>query len=627
VSPLFSPGYNPEAMAKHAKRKNRVPRAETVAGGDASPAPPSARKSPAPPATRPNLNDAKLILRAALIIVLGFWIYWPALNGDWLWDDRDLIVNNVLVHDPDGLWKIWAEPTRLFDYLPLKVSVEWIEWRLWGDDTLGYHLTNVGLHLLSAFLLWHFLRKFGLRHAWLGALIFTVHPIMVESVAWISELKNTLSLPFFLLAMSAWIDYDARGRWTDYGLALGLFLLALLCKTTMVMFPVVILLYAWWKRGRLGWADLRASAPFFAVSLAMGLITVWFLDRTVGGHNVVLGGLISRLACAGLSIAFYFSKCVLPLNLMTIYPKWIVDPPSPLQFLPWPMLGGVLYLLWTRRGSWGRHALLGLGFFLINLAPFLGLKAGSYMSYSWVMDHILYIPIIGLIGLAVAGVERVEAQLSATLRRAGAAIVAVALALMASACHGYAGLYVDLETLWGYNVARNPEAALPHNDLGYALAQKGRTAEAIEQIRLAAQLDPRYADARQNLGLLLLHTGRAAEAVPEFQAAVQLSPTIAETHYNLGVALETVGRSLEAIDQYHQTLALNPGYMGAYNNLAIALAGQNRFAEAVQVLRYALQLDPTNTQIKNNLAILIDSQKRQPAPARVDQTLKKQILP
>jgi len=600
-------------MAKRVKKKNQAPPTVAIIPDTPAASPRPIRKSLRAPETGPTSADIKLMLRAVLIIAVGFWIYWPALHGDWLWDDRDLIANNALVHDPDGLRKIWFQPTCMFDFLPLKISVEWIEWRLWGEDTLGYHLANVVLHLLSAFLLWRLLLKFGLRHAWLGGLIFVVHPVLVESVAWISELKNTLSLPFFLLAMGAWIDYDAQRKWKDYALALGLFLLALLCKPTMVMFPVVILLYAWWKRGRIDWPDLRASAPFFAVSLAVGLLTLWFLHRTAGEQTVVLGGLMSRLACAGLSISFYFSKCVLPLDLMTIYPKWTVDPPSPIQFLPWPVLGGVLYFLWTQRAGWGRHALLGLGFFLINLAPFIGLNAGSYMNYTWVMDHVLYIPIIGLIGLAIAALSQMEAQFSATLRRAGAAIVAVALAILAWASHGYAGLYVDLETLWGYNVVRNPGAALPHNDLGFALDQQGRIAEAINQFRLAIRLDPRYSDAHHNLGLLLLQTGQVAEAVTELQAAAQLTPNVAEAHYNLANALDRAGRMPEAIEQYRQALALDPGHMDAYNNLAIILARQNRLDEAIEVLQTALQIDPTNSLTRDNLARALNLQKHPPA--------------
>ncbi len=558
------------------------------------------------PASRSPIDDYKLILRAGLILALGILIYLPSLSGEWLWDDRELIADSVLIHDPDGLRKIWFEPaTCLFDYMPLKVSVEWIEWRLFGEDTSGYHVVSLVLHLLSAFLLWRLLAKFGLRHAWVGGLIFAVHPVLVESVAWIAELKNTLSLPFFLLAMSALIDFDTRGKRRDYITALIFFLLALWTKPTMVMFPFVILLYAWWKRRRIGWKDLEISLPFFAISVAIGMATLWFLHRTPGEQAVVLGEPLSRLACAGLSIAFYFSKCVLPVNLMTIYPQWTVDPPSPLQFLPWPVLAGVLWFLWTKRAGWGRHALLGLGFFLIILTPFLGLNAGSYMNYTWVMDHLLYIPIIGLIGLAVAGWEQMEAQLAVAPRRIGVGIAAVLLALMAWSSWGYAQLYSSLEGLWRYNTAVNPAAAMPHNDLGVALVRKERSAEALDEFRIATLLNPSYSDAHRNFGISLFQAGRIAESTAQFQELVRLSPRVADAHYHLALALGSLGRAAESDDQYRQAIALDPHYIDAYNNLAVSLAEQNRAPEAIQLLQTAAQIDPSNQQIQGNLAKLL----------------------
>jgi len=538
-------------------------------------------------------------------VALGIWIYLPAISGEWLWDDRELVADNVLIHDPDGLRKIWLEPTCLYDYLPLKVSAEWIEWRLFGEDTTGYHLVNLALHLLSAFLLWRLLTRFGLRYAWVGGLIFVVHPVLVESVAWMAELKNTLSLPFFLLAMTALIDFDARGKRRDYVAALILFLLAMWAKPSMAMFPFVILLYAWGKRRRVGLRDLELSIPFFAISLVVGTATLWFLHRTPGEQTVVLGGLLSRLACAGLSISFYFSKCVLPVDLMTIYPKWIVDPPSVLQFLPWPVIAGVLYFFWTKRTGWGRHALLGLGFFLILLAPFIGLNAGSYMNYTWVMDHFLYIPIIGLIGLAVAGWEQMERQLSVMPRRIAVAIAAALLVLMAWSSWSYAQLYSTLEGLWRYNVTVNPSAAMPHNDLGVALVRKGRAAEALDEFRLSTLLDPHYSDAHRNLGISLLEEGRNAEGLAEFQVLVQLTPKIAEAHYQLAIALDRVGRAAESNEQYRQALALEPRYLDAYNNLAANLAAQNNVPEAIQLLQTAAQIDPSNQRIQENLAKLL----------------------
>jgi hypothetical protein len=470
---------------------------------------------------------------ALLIAATAFCIYGPVLHGNWLWDDDYLISQNRLVRDPYGIWDIWFQPGTLIDYFPLTVSIEWLEWQLWPNDTFPYHFTNVILHGISGLLVWRLLGKLGLRLAWLGGLIFVIHPVQVESVAWMTELKNTLSLPPFLLAMCAWIDYDRRGRLEDYLAALGLFFVAMLCKTSMVMFPVIILLHAWWKRGRVGWLDLKKSAPFFAVSLALGLAVLHFRHFGVGGQPVPLGGFFSRLACAGLSISFYFSKCFLPVDLLPIYPQWNIDPPSLEQFLPWPILAGVIYWLWSRRQPWGRHALFGLGFFLVNLAPFIGFSTISFMRFTWVMDHFLYLPIIGLIGLTVAALGQVDARLSDSTRSFRIGSLTLVLALLTFGSFSYARVFVGLETLWSYTVQRSPEVWLAHNNLGYILAQSGRLPEATEQFEEALRLNPNYAEAHNNLGFIFEHTGRKPEAIDQYKEALRSDPRLMMAKINL----------------------------------------------------------------------------------------------
>ena len=250
----------------------------------------------------------KQLLQVLGIVAVGWWIYVPVLHGGWLWDDDSLVTQNSLVHDPAGLWKIWFTPRRMIDFQPIKFTVAWVQWHLWNNDPFGYHVTNILLHLISALLVWRLFRKLGLRLAWLGGLIFAIHPVAVESVAWIAELKNTLSLPLFLSAMCSWIDYEQGKRRKDYFLSLGFFLAAMLCKTSMAMFPAVILLYAWWKRKRIGWSDLKISTPFFMISLVLGLITISFLHHSMGTTPIPLGGLLSRLALVGLTVSFCFSS-------------------------------------------------------------------------------------------------------------------------------------------------------------------------------------------------------------------------------------------------------------------------------------------------------------------------------
>lgn len=585
------------------------------------------RKQKTDPASgwRPARSVAPSIwLKALGMAALALWIYWPALRGDWLWDDDTLIANNHLVHDPSGLWKIWFQPTGLVDYLPLKVTLEWLEWHLWGNDTLGYHLVNLALHLASAFLVWRLLAKFGLKLAWLGGLIFISHPVQVESVAWISELKNTLSLPFFLLAVCAYIDYEQHGRKRDYHLALALFLAAMLCKATMVMFPLVILLYAWWRRGRIGWRDVRASAPFFAVSLAIGLVTLWFLQHhAMAGEAPKLGGLLSRVACAGLALSFYFAKCVLPVGLMPIYPQWDVNPPSLLQFLPWAILVGVVVWLWTKRRTWGRHALLGLGFFLINLLPFAGLTAGSYMEFTWVMDHLLYLPLIGLIGLFVAGCDQLRAILPATARHVGAGLVAILLAMMAWESHGYAGLYVDQETLWSYELQVNPQAWLAETDLGNALYHKGHPDLAFAHYQQSLRIHPDNPLAHYNIGNLYFYARHPAEAVAEYERSVQINPNYPQVHSNFGAALVSMGKLAEGVEQYRQALAIDPTNADIYANMAVALMSMGKLDEAEDQLRTAVSLDPTNANAHYNLGnVLFQKQQMREAKEQYELALK-----
>lgn len=550
----------------------------------------------------------KLLSQVLILVTAGLWIYWPILNGDWLWDDNLYITENPLLNEPLRLWKAWFVPGSFIEYYPIQETVQWCQWQLWGTNTLGYHLTNVFLHIFSSMLVWRLFNKFGLRLAWAGGLLFAIHPVMVESVAWIAELKNTLSLPPFLLAMCAWIDYEEHQRRRDYWLTVGWFLLAMLCKISMATFPVVILLYAWWKQGRVGWSDLKASAPFFAISLILGVATIVAGIGYSSLHELLpevmlLGGFFSRLACAGLSLSFYFSKCLCPVGLMPIYPQWTVNPPSLLQFLPWPVIVAVMYWLWRRRQSWGRHALLGLGFFLITLAPFVGFIWISYMRFTWVMDHLLYIPIIGLIGLVAAGLGQFYQPHSAFIRPFGAGIMAIVMALLTFESHRYAKIFINQETLWTYTLTmqHNPEAYIAHNNLGKALAETGRTSEAIEHYEQALRLNPDYAEAHNNMGNALRKKGRIAEAIEQYKQALLSNPNFAPAHNDWGNALQEQGLNTAAIEQYMQALRLNPDFAEAHYNLGNTLLITGQITEAMEHYELALQIKPNYAEAHCNL--------------------------
>jgi tetratricopeptide (TPR) repeat protein len=532
------------------------------------------------------MKGARVALPALLILAAGLWIYAPALQGGWVWDDASEVTRNAVLRDPAGLARIWLAPAGS-DYFPLTATVEWLEWRAWGEDPAGYHAVSIALHLLGAFLCWLLLARLGLRRAWVGGLLFAVHPLAVESVAWAAELKNTLSLPFLLLAMIAYLGYDAgRGRGA-YGLSLGCFVLALLAKTSVVMFPCVILLHAWWRRQRIAGRDLRASAPFFGAALGLGLVTLSFQShRALGGWAIPWGGPASRAAVAGLNLAFYFWKGVWPAGLLPVYPRWSVDPPSAAQFLPWAALVLVAAGAWARRATWGRHVAFGLGWFVLNLLPVSGLLPLAYLHFAWAADHLAYVPLVGLIGLAVAGLDRLPG------RAAPWAAVALVASLLAAESRRLVPVFHDEETLWTRVLARNPAAALADNNLGNLLAARGDTAGAIRHFAAALQTDPGYAEAHFDWGLALALAGRLPEAVPHYEAALRLRPDLAEIHLQLGNALLNLGRPGEAAGRYRAALRLAPDSAEAEGNLGVALAQLGDLPEAISHDEAALRLDP-----------------------------------
>ena len=558
-------------------------------------------------------------LPSAALVLAGWWIYAPALHGGWIWDDRVDITENTVLRDPAGWWKIWFAPQGL-DYYPLKTGVQWIQWRLWGLDPFGYHLTNLGLHLLSGFLFWALLRRLGVRLAWLGGLLFVVHPLAVESVAWVVELKNTLSLPLLLGAMLAYLAYDETRRPGKLIGAWLLFLAAMLGKTSVVMFPFVLLLHAWWKRGRIGRRDLAASAPFFAVSLALGLATIWLQQhRTIGTAVVPMGGVLSRLAGAGLSAAFYFSKFFVPLGLSPVYGRWRVDPPAFWQFWPWALLIFGWKAMAAARSTF-RHLLLGLGFFLLNLAPILGFVTVSFMRFTAVMDHLAYLPMLGLAGLTAAAAgsaERWTASAGAGGRRRAVrlllwAVVGAVLLALAIDSRRLAATYRGEESFWTRAVAMRPEAWPARNNLGIALEGAGRLPEAVAQYREAVRLEPGNAESHFNLGIALGREGLAADAIAQYETSIKLQPNFLGAYFNLADALAAAGRWPEAIADYQAALRLEPRHVEAHNNLGTALNRVGRVPEAIAQFEAALALDPADAEAHNNLGVAFAESGRFP---------------
>jgi Flp pilus assembly protein TadD len=504
-------------------------------------------------------------------------------------------------------------------YYPLVFTSFRLERALWGLHPAGYHFVNLLLHSASALLLWRLLRQLRVPGAWLAAAVFALHPVNVESVAWITERKNMLSLFFFLLSLLWYLRFERQASAVDgprsapanprfstlapqlwYGLSLLAFALALFSKTAVAPLPGVLLLLAWWQRGRVVSRDVWRAVPFLTAALLLIPLTVVF-EHQAGSELVRNDSFWSRLAGAGWAFWFYLYKALLPLNLIFIYPRWRIDPTNALSYVP-----GLLVVLglggcWRYRRGWGKAGLFGLGYFLVMLLPALGFVNIYFMRYSLVSDHWQYFAIIGPIALIAAALTAAWGRLGRENRGLGVALGGALLLVLGALTWKQSQIYADEETLWRDTLARNPACSMAHNNLGDALGKQGLIDEAIRQFQEAVRLEPVNTEARVNLGAALGQTGQTDEAIRQFQEAIRLKPDSPEAHNDLGVALDRKGQTDEAIRQYLEALRLKPDNAKAHVNLGAALGKKGQIDEAIRQYQEALRLNPDAAEAHCNL--------------------------
>jgi tetratricopeptide (TPR) repeat protein len=514
----------------------------------------------------------RLWLWSLVLLVTTLIAYQPAWNGRPIWDDDGHMTRPEL-RSAQGLAQIWTKPGATQQYYPLVHSVFWLEQKLWGDAVAPYHFVNIVLHVASALLLLRILLHLQVPGAWLAGAIFALHPLQVESVAWISELKNTLSGVFFLSSVLLYLRFHDTRKPGVYIGALILFLLGLMSKSVIATLPAALLVVLWWKNGKLSWKkNVSPLIPFFAAGICAGLVTAWVERRFIGAQGEAFDlSIIERCLIAGRAFWFYPFKLAWPAKLTFIYPRWHVD-----QIVWWqyafPIAAILLVaVLFTLRRRW-RAPLAGTLLFAGMLVPALGFVNVYPFVYSFVADHFQYLASIGMIVLAASGVALLLDRAKLWRRPVGHAISVALPGLLAVLTWRQSHIYTDPQTLWLDTLEKNPECYMAHNNLSVDLLEQGKVDEAIAHSQSAIALRPDDAQSNVSLANALRRKGQVDESIAYYQKALQIAPNYAKAHTNLGNALRQKKQFRETIAEYEKALELDPGAFAPQNNLAWMLA-------------------------------------------------------
>ena len=419
-----------------------------------------ARQSPKQKAVSDNANIAhqpcwfrREWILGLLLLLAVILIYQPVWYAGFIWDDDDHVTANPCIVGPSALQNIWT--TRCANFFPLTLTTFWAERALWGIQPLPYHLVNVLIHGISAWVLWRVLQSLQVPGAWLGAALWALHPVVVESVAWISEMKNTESGLFFLLSIFFFVkwlrsqDKPTGGGW-NYALTLIFAALAMASKCSTAFLPAVLCLCAWWVEGRWQWRNLARVAPIFLMSIAANALGLWVQTLQLGtfADSPWVRTWPQRIAASGDVVWFYLGKLLWPHPLMTIYPRWQIDAAQWTSYLPLLAVIVVLFVFWLKRSSGWGSCFFAFAYFLVALLPALGLADNTIFRYSLVFDHFQYLAGMSVLALAGAGMVRLADAVIPGKIWLQSILAAVLLLTLGIVSWQRAWVYESQETLW-----------------------------------------------------------------------------------------------------------------------------------------------------------------------------------
>jgi Flp pilus assembly protein TadD len=535
----------------------------------------------------------------ALLVLCTVIAYLPVINAGFIWDDDLLLTRNAQIQSAQGLGEIWLGKNSC-DYTPLTLTVLWFEHALWGYTPTGYHLVNILLHAFAAVLLWRNLSILRIRGAWVAALLFAIHPVNVASVAWIAELKNTLSGVFFFASILAFLLWWKKTNENFYFGSLLLFALAGLSKGAVVTLPVVLCGCLLWMNKKVTRADLIRLLPFALIATTVGLLTVRYQSRAPD-YQLFSFDLASRVARAGTTIWLYLSEIFWPIKLSPMFAQWQPNVRSAMAFLPTAICAGLLSILFWKRKNWGRAPIFVFGYFLLLLSPALGFVWMALQQQIACADWWQYLAAPGIF----AGVAAGFCVISDRFRNARLplfALLGFVLSFLLIQTWRRGEIYESAEAYCRAVLAETPHVWTLQTNLGIALERRGEFAEAIAHHRQSLRDNPKYMEAHNNLGNALRGLGNLREAESEFRTALQFNranpvvlSNLADTCFALGKIGDALAADAEAIrfDRYNSK---------RYTAFGLKLAANKQFEQAIICFRNALVLAPNDAATERYLS-------------------------
>jgi len=552
------------------------------------------------------------LIQISLLIILCLGVYASSCKNGFIWDDDDYVYNNSYIQNAEGLKYIWLS-RKTPQYYPIIFTMFWLEHKLWGLNPFGYHVVNLIFHIINALLLFLILQKLCPGFAFPVALLFAIHPIQVETVAWITERKNIMALFFFQLALLAYLRFDRVGNIKSYLIVIGFFICALLSKSISVCFVFIPVLYKWFKDNKVNFREIKISLPLIFIGFLAAINTIYMEFYHVGARGVDWSlSLLGRFILSGRIALFYIYKVCFPFKFMFFYPRWSVDVTIWWQWIfSISVISFLIFLFYYRRHI-GRAAIVLFSFYIISIFPALGFFNVYPMIYSFVADHFSYLSMPWLLLLICSSTYFIFDKLSNRFlflksylgKISGWLIFSIIIISMCVKSQALTRNYNNIFIFWKDSIAKNPQSWMAYNNLGLAYARAGKDQEAIANYKKSIEINPKYVQAYNNLGLAFGRRGEHKQAIDYYRKALEINPDSAETYNSLGLIYDSLGEFNKARGYYEKSIEIKPNYIYAYNNLGLLYDSLGQQSKAVVVLIKAIKINSNYAEIYNTLGIV-----------------------